>query len=183
MLRIANRLAGPGQGERLHKLSVATIRSVAMGVIGVAFFQALLFGVVFVIAGVPFPGLLALAVLLTGIIQLPAIIFALPAIVFVWVGGDGSVVFNIVMTICFMIAGLSDNVLKPLLLGRGVEAPMPVILIGALGGMFAGGFIGLFLGAVLLALCYQIFMGWVAMTEAGAVEDAAEPEPAAPAAE
>jgi hypothetical protein len=58
-------------------------------------------------------------------------------------------------------AGIADNFLKPLMLGRGVDAPMPVILLGALGGMAAAGILGLFVGAVLLALGYQIFMGWV----------------------
>jgi predicted PurR-regulated permease PerM len=56
---------------------------------------------------------------------------------------------------------MADNVLKPLMLGRGVDAPMPVILLGALGGMAAGGILGMFVGATLLALGYQIFMGWV----------------------
>ena len=64
-------------------------------------------------------------------------------------------------TIYLMVAGMADNVLKPLLLGRGVEAPMPVILLGALGGMVSGGIIGLFTGAVLLTVGYQIFMAWV----------------------
>lgn len=162
MERIANRLAGPQRGPDVFELSVATIRSVATGVIGVAFFQSLLFGIGFLICGVPFAGLLALAVLITAIMQIPAIIFALPVIAYLWMGGDGSTVFNIIFTVYFLIAGISDNFLKPLLLGRGVKAPMPVILIGALGGMVVDGFIGLFLGAVLLALGYQIFMGWVA---------------------
>jgi predicted PurR-regulated permease PerM len=64
--------------------------------------------------------------------------------------------------VLLFVAGMADNVLKPLMLGRGVDAPMPVILLGAIGGMAAGGIIGLFAGAVLLALGYQIFMGWVA---------------------
>jgi hypothetical protein len=56
---------------------------------------------------------------------------------------------------------MADNVLKPLMLGRGVDAPMPIILIGALGGMAAAGILGMFVGATLLALGYQIFMaGW-----------------------
>ena len=61
-----------------------------------------------------------------------------------------------------LVAGMADNVLKPLMLGRGVDAPMPVILLGALGGMAAAGILGMFVGATLLALGYQIFMGWVA---------------------
>ena len=138
----------------------------ATGVIGVAFFQALALWCRLCDAGVPFPGLLPWPSCSPRSFRLPAIIFALPVIVYLWMGGDGSTVFNIIFTVYFLVAGLSDNVLKPLLLGRGVKAPMPVILIGALGGMVAGGFIGLFLGAVLLALGYQVFMGWVAEDEA-----------------
>jgi predicted PurR-regulated permease PerM len=67
-------------------------------------------------------------------------------------------------TIALLVAGMADNVLKPLMLGRGVDAPMPVILLGALGGMATGGILGMFVGATLLALGYQIFMAWVANT-------------------
>jgi predicted PurR-regulated permease PerM len=161
MQRILSRLAGPDAGPQLHTLSVATIRSVATGVLGVAFIQAVLFGVGFVLADVPAAGVLAVVVLFIGIIQLPAVIVAVPVIIYVWAVGDASAAANIFYSIYFVIAGLADNVLKPLLLGRGVEAPMPVILIGALGGMVGGGFIGLFLGAVVLAVGYNIFMGWV----------------------
>ncbi len=59
------------------------------------------------------------------------------------------------------LSGMADNVLKPLMLGRGVDAPMPVILLGALGGMASAGILGMCVGATLLALGYQIFMGWV----------------------
>ena len=73
----------------------------------------------------------------------------------------------VLYTVLLVVSGMADNVLKPLMLGRGVDAPMPVILLGALGGMAAGGILGMFVGATLLALGYQIFMGWVA-TEGGA---------------
>ena len=69
-----------------------------------------------------------------------------------------------------LVAGMADNVLKPLMLGRGVKAPMVVILLGALGGMATAGILGMFVGATLLTLGYKIFMGWVA----GAA-DAGEP--------
>ena len=68
---------------------------------------------------------------------------------------------NIVYTIYFVIAGFVDNVLKPIFLSRGVDAPMPVVLIGALGGMMSAGLIGLFIGATFLSLAYVIFMAWV----------------------
>ncbi len=161
MRRILVRLAGPTMGVTFQNLATATIRSVATGVIGVAFIQALLLGVGFILAGVPGAPVLALVVLLIGILQLPALIISLPVIVYLWAAGDASAVSNIAFSIYFLVAGMADNVLKPLLLGRGVDAPMPIILIGALGGMATAGIIGLFTGAVLLAVGYQLFMAWV----------------------
>jgi predicted PurR-regulated permease PerM len=99
--------------------------------------------------------------MLVGILQLPALIISLPAIGYLWWSGDASTTSNIAFTIYLLVAGMADNVLKPILLGRGVDAPMPVILLGALGGMVSAGIIGLFVGAVLLAVGYQIFMEWV----------------------
>jgi predicted PurR-regulated permease PerM len=143
-----------------------TVRSVAAGVIGVAFIQALILGVGFIFAGVPWPGVLALVVMLVGIMQLPALIISLPVIAWLWTGGDASTTHSIVWTIYLLVGGMADNVLKPMLLGRGVDAPMPVILIGALGGMVSSGIVGLFVGAVLLAVGYQVFMDWVGAAEA-----------------
>jgi predicted PurR-regulated permease PerM len=161
MLRVIDRVNGPSSGINSQKLVVATIRSVATGVLGVAVIQALLFGIGFVLVGIPAPGVFAMIVLVIGIIQLPALLVALPVIGYLWSAGEASMAVNVFFTIYFLMAGAADNVLKPMLLGRGVEAPMPVILIGALGGMVAGGLIGLFLGAVLLALGYTLFMDWV----------------------
>lgn len=161
MSRILIRFGGPVRGPHLQTLSVATTRSVATGVLGVAFIQALLFGIGFIIAGIPAAGLLAMIVMFLGIIQLPAVIVSLPVVIYLWTGVDSSFILNIFYTVYFVLAGTSDSVLKPMLLGRGVDAPMPVILIGALGGMVSGGFIGLFLGAILLAMGYNVFMAWV----------------------
>ncbi|MCP4283991.1 MAG: AI-2E family transporter [Gammaproteobacteria bacterium] len=174
MLRIINRLSGADKGPRLHGLSTATIRSVATGVIGVAFIQALLLGTGFILAGIPAAGVLAFIVLLIGILQLPALLISLPAIGYLWGYGDASTMSNIVFTIYLVVAGFADNVLKPLLLGRGVDVPMPVILIGAMGGMVSAGIIGLFVGAVLLAVGYQVFMDWVANAEQETVAGDAE---------
>ena len=158
--RILSKLTSVRHGPRLHQLITATIRSVATGVIGVAFIQAILLGIGFVLAGIPAAGLLAIVVMIVGIIQLPAALISLPAIGYIWWAG-GDTTMNIVWTIYLLIAGMADNVLKPMLLGRGVEAPMPVILIGALGGMVSAGIVGLFIGAVALAVGYQLFMDWV----------------------
>ncbi len=168
--RILWRLTDPDRGSRLQRLTTATIRSVATGVIGVAFIQALLLGIGFLAAGIPAAGVLAFIVLLVGIAQLPALIVSLPAIGYIWWTGDSSTTSNVVFSLYLIIAGMADNVLKPLLLGRGVDAPMPVILIGALGGMVTGGIIGLFAGAVVLAVSYQLFMEWIAVTAANTDE-------------
>jgi predicted PurR-regulated permease PerM len=159
--RIFSRMTDADRGPRLQRLSTATVRSVASGVIGVAFIQALLLGVGFLMAGIPAAGVLSFVVMMVGILQLPALLISLPVIGYMWWMGDGSTTANVVWTVYLIIAGMADNVLKPLLLGRGVDAPMPVILIGALGGMVWSGIIGLFVGAVLLAVGYQLFMEWV----------------------
>lgn len=160
MLRIINRLAGYKKGQKLHTLSTATIRSVSMGVIGVSTIQAILFGLGFIFIDLPGAGVIALVILVFGIAQLPAIIFTIPTVAFIWWSGD-STVMNVVFTVYFILAGLVDNVLKPMFLGRGVDAPMPVVLLGALGGMITGGLLGLFVGAIFLSLAYVIFMDWV----------------------
>ncbi|WP_066742263.1 AI-2E family transporter [Cupriavidus sp. D384] len=159
-IQIASRLTGPERGPRITALCTATVRAVAQGVVGIAFIQMLLIGVAFIIKGVPGAGLLALAVLLLGIMQLPATLITVPVIVLVF-AAEGASGTNVIFAIYVFIAGLSDNVLKPLLLGRGVDVPMPVILIGALGGMVTGGVIGLFIGPIVLAVGYQLFWQWV----------------------
>ena len=157
---IATRLSGPQKGPQITVLCTATIRAVAQGVVGIAFIQMLLVGVAFVIKGIPGAGLLALAVLLLGIMQLPATLITIPVIIYVF-NSEGVSTANIVFSVYVFIAGLADNVLKPLLLGRGVDVPMPVVLIGALGGMVSNGVIGLFIGPVVLAVGYQLFWQWV----------------------
>ena len=158
--RIASRISGPAKGTQIVALGTATIRAVAQGVVGIAFIQMVLIGVGFALMGVPGSGLLALAVLLLGIMQLPTSLITLPVIVFVFVT-QGASLGTIVFSIYVFISGLADNVLKPLLLGRGVAVPMPVVLIGALGGMVTGGIVGLFIGPVILAVGYQMFWQWV----------------------
>ena len=156
------RIVGVDRGEEFTKLSVATIRAVAQGVIGIAFIQAILVGVCLLVAGVPLAGVLSVIVLVLGIAQVPAVIVTIPAIAYLWMSGGYGTGEAAIYSVVLFIAGMADNVLKPLMLGRGVDAPMPVILLGAIGGMATAGIVGLFVGAVLLALGYQIFMSWVA---------------------
>ena len=96
-----------------------------------------------------------------GIAQAPATLITLPVIAYV-LSTEGFTVGTIMFAIYTFVAGLADNVLKPLLLGRGVDVPMPVVLIGALGGMVVKGIIGLFIGPVILAVTYNLFWQWVA---------------------
>ncbi len=156
------RIVGHERGDKSAALAVATIRSVALGVIGIALVQAILVGLCLLAAGVPLAGVLAIIVLVLGIAQVPALIVTLPVIAYLWMSGGYGTGEAALYSVLLFVAGMADNVLKPLMLGRGVDAPMPVILLGALGGMAAAGIVGLFVGAVLLALGYQIFMGWVA---------------------
>jgi predicted PurR-regulated permease PerM len=158
---IFQRIAGKERGEEFTRLSAATIRAVAQGVVGVALIQAILVGLCLLVAGVPWTGALAAIVLVLGIAQVPAVIVTLPAIAYIWTSGTYGTADGILYTVLLLVAGMADNVLKPLMLGRGVDVPMPVILIGALGGMAAAGILGMFVGATLLALAYQVFEGWV----------------------
>jgi predicted PurR-regulated permease PerM len=159
---IFERIIGDGRGEAFRQLSTATVRAVAQGVIGIAFIQAVLVGLALLVAGVPWAGVLAAITLVLSVAQVPAVIVILPAIGYIWSSGNYGQGAAIAYTVILLLSGLADNVLKPLMLGRGVDAPMPVILLGALGGLATGGILGMFVGATILALGYQIFMGWVA---------------------
>ena len=159
---IFSRLAGPSRGQALERLALATIRAVALGVIGIAAIQALLVGLAMLAAGIPVAGVLAIVALVLGIAQVPALVITLPVIIYIWSSGDYSTGAAVAHTIILLITGMADNVLKPLMLGRGVDVPMPVILFGALGGMASGGILGMFVGATALALGYELFMNWVA---------------------
>ena len=176
-LAIFERFAGAARGAEFTKLATATIRAVAQGVIGVAFIQAIIVGLCLLLAGIPFAGVLAMIVLVLGIAQVPALIVTLPAIGYIWWRGDYGTVEAIVYTALIFVSGMADNILKPLMLGRGVDAPMPIILLGALGGMAAGGILGMFVGATLLALGYQIFMGWVAARSEAEARDQEQDQP------
>jgi predicted PurR-regulated permease PerM len=144
-LTFATSLVGD-RGEALTDLAVATIRSVAKGVLGVAIIQTLLAAIGLVVMGVPAAGIWSFLVLMLAIMQLPP----LPATIFF---------------VYALVVSFSDGILKPLFLGRGVEVPMLVILLGAIGGMIMSGIVGLFIGAIVLAIGYQILMAWMETDE------------------
>jgi len=154
----------------LLTLSTATIRSVAVGVIGIAFIQAMLGGLGMMFAGVPAAGLLAIVILVLAIAQLPPLVVLLPVVIYVFSAESTTVA--VVFMVWSILVSMSDAVLKPIFLGRGVDAPMLVILLGAIGGMITSGIVGLFIGAVILALGYKLFQVWV---EWGNSDDADSP--------
>lgn len=148
-------------------LAGATIRTVAQGVIGVAVLQSLLAGIGLKIAGVPHAGVLAFAVLVLGIVQIGSAPILLPVVIWVWTAKDvGSAVL---ITIYLVLVGLSDNALKPLLMGRGLSTPVLVIFMGVLGGTLAHGIVGLFVGPIILAVAWELLMAWSRDDPGGAV--------------
>lgn len=169
--RFASRLSA-NYGVELKGLAVGTIRSVVQGIVGVALIQTILAGLGLVVVGVPAAGLWALLVLVAAVVQLPvALVLIVPVLLVFSAQSTGvAVAFLIWAT----LVSFSDNILKPVLFGRGVQLPTIVIFLGAIGGMLAMGIIGLFVGAVVLALGYQILMAWLSDQEPAAAGAAGE---------
>jgi predicted PurR-regulated permease PerM len=164
--RLLERVTGSkARGVQLVTLTAATIRGVALGVVGVALIQSLLLGIGYFAIGLPATGLLTLAALLLGIVQVPLILLTLPVVVYVFATEATS--SAILFLIWNVVVGLSDNILRPLMLGRGLEVPMPVILMGVMGGMIVDGLLGLFVGPVLLAVSYVLLLEWLRQHPAG----------------
>jgi len=155
---IGTRLAGEG-GVELVDLAGSTLRSVVKGIIGVAVIQSLLAGVGCLVAGVPGAGLWALLVLFLAVAQLPTLLVLGPIIIYVF--STASTVTAVLFMIWSILVGLSDNFLKPILLGRGVQVPMIIVFIGAIGGFISSGIIGLFVGAIVFVVGYQLFLAWL----------------------
>ena len=167
--KIAESVVGVDYGKSLTDLSIGTVRSVAKGVLGVAMIQAVLSAIGLLVAGVPGAGIWAGAVLVLAIIQLPPLLVLGP--IALWYFSVAEPFAALVFLVFAIVVSVSDAFLKPLLLGRGVEIPMLVILIGAIGGAITMGIVGLFVGAVILALGYKLLLAWImgedAQTEPG----------------
>lgn len=165
-------------GDDMTNMSVATIRSVAKGVLGVALIQATLAGIGLVVMDVPVAALWTLLVLILAIIQLPPILILGP--IAIWVFSVADTTPATIFAVYAFIVSSSDAVLKPMLLGRGMDIPMLVILLGAIGGAMLSGIIGLFTGSVALAVGYKLLVAWMATEEAEdtSASSAGEVEPA-----
>jgi predicted PurR-regulated permease PerM len=153
------RIAGD-KGDEFLEITISTVRQVVKGVIGVAVIQTLIQAVGLFLCGVPFPGILTLLCLILSIIQVGPIIVNIGVIAYLFSTGDSSTA-AILWTVFFILSGLSDNVLKPLLLGKGALVPMLVIFIGVIGGFMMSGFIGLFVGPIVFSIGYKLFVAWM----------------------
>ena len=173
---LARRIVGD-EGDEFLTLATNTIRGVAMGVIGTATIQAAAAAAAFVVMGMPLAGLWAALVLVLAITQLPPLLVLLP--IAVWSFSAYDTAPATLFAIWLALVAMSDNLLKPMLMGRGNNVPMMILLIGSLGGMILSGIMGLFVGAVVLAVIYKLFGAWLNAHESGgsAEEAAATPAP------
>ena len=149
----------PQRNEDFVGLAGTTIRSVSQGVIGIALVQAFLFGIGLKFAGIASAGLLAFVVMILSILQIGSAPVLIPCVIWIWMTKD--FVTALLVTVYLVVVGLADNVLKPLLMGRGLTTPIPVIFLGLLGGTLTHGIIGLFIGPIVLAVGWELLMAWV----------------------
>ena len=159
------RIAGE-RGAHFVDLAGATIRNISRGVIGVALLQALIAGLVLTLLGVPGAGLAAFLVLMFCIVQVGPIPVLLPIIIWAWATRDTGPA--LLLTVLLIPIPVIDNVLKPILMARGLSTPMLVILLGVIGGTVVYGLIGLFFGPILLGIFYELLMAWMRNDPPGA---------------
>lgn len=159
--KIARRLDGKA-GEKFIDMAVVTTRNVSKGVLGIALFQGGLAAVGYFLAGIPFAGLLCVVTICLSLIQLPMLII-IPSIIYVW--GAKSALVALIFTVYMIPVMLSDNVLKPIIMAKGLTTPMSVIFIGVIGGTVSLGILGLFIGPVVLAIFYEMVRLWIGEAE------------------
>jgi predicted PurR-regulated permease PerM len=152
------RLAGD-RGEEFAEVAERTVRGVATGVIGVAVIQATLIGIALLIVNIPLAGVWIIIALIFAIAQVPVMFVTIPVII--WLFAFKEPLPAVLWSIYLLVVGALDNVLKPILMGRGASVPMLVIFLGAIGGFIVYGFLGLFLGAILLSLGYKLYLAWL----------------------
>ncbi|MBU2649982.1 MAG: AI-2E family transporter [Bacteroidetes bacterium] len=155
---IAHKLLGE-RGKEYAENAERTVRNVARGILGVALIEALLAGLVFMIFGVPAAGLWALLMFILGIVQIGILPVAIPVIIYMFFTAG---TFNAIAVLVGVVLILPlNNILKPILLGKGAPAPMVIIFMGAIGGFIVSGILGLFVGAVILSIGYNLFLLWI----------------------
>jgi predicted PurR-regulated permease PerM len=158
--KVFNKIAGE-RGEEFMQVSLQTIRNVTAGVLGVAIIQSVLMGVGMIFSGIPLAAVWIIIILIMAIAQIPVLLFNIPLIIYLFAFKDP--LPAAIWTVYFLAMGMVDNILKPIFMGKGSDVPMLVIFLGTLGGFIAFGFIGLFLGSILLSLAYKLYITWVSV--------------------
>ena len=166
-LDLFSRLAGE-RGNEFTSIAVVTFRNVARGILGVALLQAVASGIGCAVAGVPAAGLWALLCFLLAIMQIGIFPVTLPIIIYMFYHAD--TMTAVILAIWLGVFTICDNFLKPLLLGKGAPVPMLVIFLGAIGGLISMGFLGMFIGAVVLSVSYKVYESWLAGTDGTVLE-------------
>jgi predicted PurR-regulated permease PerM len=151
------------RGDEFADVTMQTVGSVVKGVLGVALILAVLHGILFMLADVPFAGIWTLLIFVLCVLQLPSIFVTLPIIIYLFSVND--LTMAIVWGVLLFVVGLSDNVLKPILLSKGAPVPMLVIFFGVIGGFVLSGIIGLFTGAIVISIGYKLLIGWLKPAE------------------
>jgi predicted PurR-regulated permease PerM len=160
---LCTRVAG-ASGEHLMRLARDTTRSVIKGVLGVAAVQAAMGGIGCVVVGVPGASIWTILLLVLAVAQLPVVILLGPITAYVYY--HNSFLVTALFGVWVIAVSLVDNVLKPILLGQGVAAPMLVVFLGAIGGMLSSGVLGLFVGPVVLVVTYTLVRTWANLAPA-----------------
>jgi len=146
------------EGPEYQHLVGATIRSVTFGILGVALIQTVFAAAGFFVVGLPGASVWSVIFLFAAILQVGMLVL-IPAVVFAF--ATASKTAAVIFLVWCIVVGLMDNVLKPVLLGRGSAAPVLVVFLGVIGGFVAMGIIGLFVGAIVLSVGYKLFLAWI----------------------
>jgi predicted PurR-regulated permease PerM len=166
--RFATRVGGESSLDLLP-VAVQTIRSVAFGVIGTAFIQAVLSVGSFIIAGVPGVAVLGLFCFVVAMLQIGTGLVWIP--VAIWLAYQDQQGWAIFIVVSGLSINIMDNFIKPYLISRqGAGIPTMLIFIGVLGGLIAWGFLGIFLGATLLAIGYTALRRWLSQAASAAAD-------------
>ena len=156
--RFGYRLAG-ARGEQSVILASQAIRGVALGVVVTALVQSLLGGMGLAAAGVPFAGLLTVAMLMFCLAQVGPLVVLVPAVAWTYWTGDN--VWGTLLLIWTIFVGTLDNFLRPFLIKKGADLPLLLIFAGVIGGLLSFGLLGIFVGPVVLAVTFKLFEAWV----------------------